>query len=418
MQRTRLTAAEWKLVLVLGLINFTHILDFIIIMPLGPAWMKRLDILPSQFGMIIGIYGFAAFLAGILAAPILDRFDRKSVLLLLYAVFIVSTAACGIAPNYALVLVSRAIAGASGGVLAGLILTILGDTFEYSRRGTAMGVVMSSFAIASILGVPIGLILADEFNPAAPFLVLAAFSIFVMIAAWRIIPTLRGHMEKEDRNQVTILELLAVPANQIAYLFSFVLVLGSFTVVPYIAMYAQMNLGMDQRSVKWVYIVGGVATLFSMNLMGRLSDRFGKLVIYQSMAFCSLLMVIVVTNFQSSSVPVIVAVCTLFMVATSGRVVPAQAMLTNVVSPQHRGAFMSVNTAIQSLANGIASFIGGYLLHKNEVTGHLEGYSNAGIVAVVCALMSMVLAVYLSKRSTAHLPVVAPIPELAEASAT
>ena len=379
---------EWRLIYLLFAIQFTHILDFVIMMPLGPQFIHDLQIGPNRFGTLVSVYGFAAALGSLLAATMLDQFDRKKSLLFLYGGFTISTLFCGLAPTYELLLVARSAAGAFGGVVGVAIMAIIGDVFADYRRGTATGAVMSAFAVSSVAGVPLGLLLAETFGLWAPFVFLAGLSAIIFVFGLKLLPTFRGHILDGPRQlHHSFWAIVKHPNHRRAYLFSLVLVLGSFTVIPYIATYMVQNTGRSKEDVKWVYLVGGLCTLVSMNLIGRMSDRYGKLIIFRVTAFLSLLMCLWITNLPTSSLFVSILVGSLFMVTTSGRIVPAQAMMIGSASPQIRGAFLGINTALQHFAMGAASLIGGLLLSESD--GKLEGYPLVGAIAAGCALIAL-----------------------------
>ena len=179
------------ILLLLAAIQFTNILDFVIIMPIAPWAQVRYGITPAQFGHVVAAYGFASFVGSILAAKFLDRFGRKTALLTLYLGFSISTLLCGLAPTYETLVAARALTGLFGGVVGAALMAIIGDVFADYRRGTAMGVVMSSFALASIIGLPIGLLLVEFFGTGAPFIALAVASSVVWLGVFRIMPACR-----------------------------------------------------------------------------------------------------------------------------------------------------------------------------------------------------------------------------------
>src|SRR5436190_7744004 len=189
-----ITRSEWGLILVLVAVQFTHMVDFVIIMPLGKRLMHELSLREAQFAQIVSAYAWAAGIMSLLATFVMDRFDRKTVLLTMYAGFALSTMFCGLASDYVWLLVSRTLAGGFGGTAAVALSSIIGDVFPPEKRGRASGAVMSSFAVASIAGLPAGLMLAEYFGRGAPFLVLAALAGLVWLMAWLRLPPIRGHL--------------------------------------------------------------------------------------------------------------------------------------------------------------------------------------------------------------------------------
>ncbi len=212
---------ERLLLLSLAAIQFTTVVDFIIIMPLGPQYMRVFSITPGQFGLIVSAYAISAGISGIAAGFFLDRFDRKRALLGLYSGFTLATLFCAVAQTYPLLVAARALAGAFGGVTGALILAIVGDVVPEHRRGAAMGLVMSAFSIANICGVPLGLVLASHFNWHVPFFALAGLSIIVLAVMVRVMPSLRTHLLhlRDEPPTTRMLAILSGGNHQKAFLF-------------------------------------------------------------------------------------------------------------------------------------------------------------------------------------------------------
>jgi predicted MFS family arabinose efflux permease len=387
---TGLTGREWLLLLVLSAVQFTHILDFVIVMPLGPQFKSDLNLNDQWFGFLVSAYAFSAALAGLLAAWFIDRFDRKTALLGLYAGFTVGTLCCGAAPNYPLLLAARALTGAFGGVVAACILAIVGDAFPGVRRGRAMGAIMSSFSVASIAGVPAGLYLANLVNWRAPFLALAGLSAAVSVLVGLTLPPMRGHLAR-GRTVSNLWGIFLEPAHLRAYLLMTAIVFSTFMIVPYLASYLVANTGRTNEELPYVYLGGGLATLVTMTFFGWLSDRLGKLLMFRTLAFFTLMTILLVTNLPSVALATVLTVCTLFMVTTSGRMVPAMALITASAAPLNRGGFLSVNASVQQTAMGLASALGGLMLGQG-VHGEITGFPLVGGLACAATLASIWLA--------------------------
>ncbi len=276
-----LTRAEWLLLLALAAVQFTHIIDFVIMMPLGPQFKKDLQLSDQWFGFLVSAYAFSAALAGLLAAWFIDRFDRKTSLLWLYGGFTMGTLCCAAAPTYPLLLAARAVTGAFGGVVAASILAIIGDAFPGARRGRAMGAIMSSFSVASIAGVPAGLYLANLMGWRAPFAVLAGLSAAVLVLVRFVLPPMRGHLVR-GRPSANVWAVFVQPTHLRAYLLMTALVMSTFMIVPYLASYLVSNAGRSERELPYVYLCGGLCTLVTMTLFGTLSDRLGKLPVFRA----------------------------------------------------------------------------------------------------------------------------------------
>jgi predicted MFS family arabinose efflux permease len=392
-----MTSSEWLLLLVLAAVQFTHIVDFMIMMPLGPRFKETLNIGPGPFSHLVAAYTISAGLASLLAARFLDRFDRKRALLVLYTGFGVGTLLCGIAPNYELLLAARTVAGAFGGVAAATVLAIVGDAFADKRRGTAMGVIMSAFSVASIVGVPVGLMLATYYESwHAPFFALGAVSLGFLVMAAFALPPLRGHLGGRSHPSFReTWQVLVEPNHVRAFLLMLSLVVSSFTVVPFIATYLQYNVGIQKTEVPFVYLVGGLTTLFTLRYIGIWSDLSGKLFVFRILALLTLVPLLALTNLPHGfPLWAVLLVTALLFVVTSGRMVPATALITNSAAPRVRGSFMSLNSAVQHFGSGFAVWLGGLMLGQatEEGSSPLEGYWVVGLLAATAALASVALA--------------------------
>jgi predicted MFS family arabinose efflux permease len=386
----RLSGREWGLLLVLAAIQFTNIIDFMIVMPLGPQFMRELHLSPAEFSWMVAAYGFSAAVTGLLAAWFIDHFDRKRALLVLYAGFTISTVLCAAAPNFAALLLARTVAGGFGGVAGSTVLAIVGDAFPDIRRGRATGVVMSAFSLASIFGVPAGLWLAHLSGWRAPFAYLGGLCVVILLCSTVLLPAMRSHMMNRFEKR-SALGILFDSDHQRAYVLMIALVLGTFTVVPYIASYLVANCGRDESELPYVYLCGGLATLVSLQFVGRLSDRFGKLPLFRILALVTLVPLLWVTHLPKVSLTVALTATTFFMVASSGRMVPAMALMTACVRPASRGSFMSINASLQQLAAGLASLLTGAILVKAD-DGSLSGFGTVGLLAASAMLLSIWLA--------------------------
>jgi DHA1 family inner membrane transport protein len=389
----RITRAEWGLILVLVAVQFTHMVDFVIIMPLGGRLMRELDLSPAQFAHIVSAYAWAAGLASLLAAAVMDRFDRRATLLVMYAGFTASTLYCGFADTFAELLAGRALAGAFGGTAAVALVAVIGDAFVPEKRGRASGALVSAFAVASIAGLPAGLMLADHFDRSgAPFVALAGLSAAVWVLAWAKLPPVRGHLTADRPNRWR--ELAAVVRHRdhlAAFAFSFALVISTFCVASFIGPYLTATNGWTERELSSIYFVAGLCTLFGTLAVGRLADRVPRLPLFRALALVTLGLAIAVTNLPACPLWVAVLLMSAFMVFAAGRMVPVQALLLGVAVPQSRGAFMSVNTAVQHLSTGVAPAVAGALVRVNA-DGTMSGYPLVGIVAVAFGALALVLA--------------------------
>ena len=386
-------SAERSLILILAAVQFTHIMDFMVMMPLGPQLMRVMLISPQQFGLLVSVYTLTAALAALAVAFYTDRFDRRKTLLLLYAGFAISTLLCGIAPDYSSLLAARAVAGAFGGVAGATVHSIIGDTIPEQRRGAATGMIMSAFALSSIIGVPIGLVLAAHYSWRAPFLFLAVVSVLVLVLIWKILPPLRSHLVEgvAHRPLAQMKDVLSGANHLRAFAFMFVLMFAGFSVIPFISPYMVANVGLKETDLPYLYLFGGLATVFSSRYIGQLADRHGKRQMFTLIGLISIAPLLITTNLPPVPVPVAIMASVIFMVFVSGRFVPAMALVNSSVEPRLRGGFMSINSAIQQLGLGSASFLAGSLI-GHAADGSLTRYWLVGFIAVGATLLAIALA--------------------------
>lgn len=385
---------ERLLVFVLASIQFTHMMDFVVMMPLGPQLMRALHIGPGEFALLVSVYTLAAGCATLLAGFYVDRFDRRTTLLVLYAGFSLATLLCALAQDYHALLIARAAAGIIGGVIGATIHAILGDVIPDQRRGAATGVVMSAFSVAAVTGVPAGLWLASVFDWHAPFFLLAAISLLILGGAVRFVPVLRGHVQHSPAAAHPLRQAHAVFADdnhRRAFCLAASLDLGGFLVVPFIGTYMVANVGLKEHELAYLYLFGGLATVFTSRLIGRLSDRYGKRETFSTVILIAIAPLLLLTHLPP--VPLWVAVCTTvaFMVFFSGRFVPAMALINAAAQPRLRGSFLSFNAAIQQFCLSIAALIGGMIIGITE-TGALANFGSAGFLCAAIALLSIALA--------------------------
>ena len=390
MSSTLSPRAERLFLLTLAGIHFSHILDFMIMMPLGPILMRTFGIGTHEFGLLVASYSFSAAASGVLASTFVDRFERKRLMLTIYALFGLATLACGLAPNYAMLLVARGLAGAFGGVMSAMVQTLIGDAIPYARRAKATGLVATAFSLSTVAGVPFSLWLANLLNWRAPFMVIAILSVGFILVGIRILPEFRQHLDKEERGHLLSASFAVLgDANHLrALLFSALLIFSGFTVIPYITVYAVSNVAIAQESIPIIYLAGGAATLFTARFIGHTADKRGKVEIYRALALATVLPLLLVTHL--GVVPLWLWVCctTIFFVLVSGRMIPAMAIITSAAQPNLRGTFMSLNGTVQSLAMGLATTLAGFITSL-DASGKIIGYSHVGYVAVAANLVAV-----------------------------
>lgn len=384
---------EWAVLLALAGVQISHILDFMILMPLGPQFMRMFDIGPTKFGLLVSVYTFSAAAIGFAAAFFIDRFDRKKALLILYACFGATTLLAASSDSYAMLLAARAMAGAFGGVLSAIVFAIVGDLIPEGRRGSALGLVMSSFSIAATAGVPISLYLANHFTWRAPYFFLAGLCITIWCGVLWLLPRMRKHLRaaRERHPLAQAVEVFREPNLRRTFLFSAMLFFSGFAVIPFISPYMVANVGVAESQLPLLYLVGGTLTLIVVRLVGRLTDLHGKQRMFALVACGSALAILNLTLLPRVPIYVAIASSAFLMCMMSGRFVPAMVLISASVTPRLRGSFMSFNSSIQQFASGTASF-GASLLIGRNAAGELTHYGTVGILAVTATLASIYLA--------------------------
>ena len=383
---------RWLLFTLAG-IQFTHILDFMIMMPLGPQFTALFGISNAQFGLLVSAYTLSAGLSGLMAATYIDRFSRKQLLLTMYTLFGLATLACGLAPDYLGLMLARVAAGLFGGVLSALSQTIVADVVPFERRGRAMSVVMTSFSVSTVAGVPLGLFLAAHLSWHAPFFGIALLVGLLALGAWQTLPRLDAHLHHPERVSVWrgIGQVLAEANHLKAFGVSGLMMFAGFTVIPYITIYLQFNAGMTTAEVPWIYLCGGVATLLSARYFGRLTDRVGKVRVFQRLALAVAVPLMATTLSQGLPLWGLLAISTLLFTVMSGRMIPGMAMISSAVEPRLRGTFMTLNSAVQSASMGLAALVAGLIIGR-DAQGQLTLYWVAGLIGVLASLLSAWLA--------------------------
>ncbi len=399
MSSVRTPQQERFFLLALAGIQFTHILDFMIMMPLGPEFIRVLNINTHQFGLLLSSYTFAAAAAGVFATYYIDRFERRQLLLSLYACFIIATLACGFAPNYHTLFIARAFAGAFGGILGSLVQTIVADSIPFERRGKALGTVMAAFSVSTVAGVPLSLFLANHITFLgwrAPFIFIALVSVLILYLAYRNIPKILGHLDHvhEGSRFKQIYDVAIAHQHLRAFVFMGLVMMTGFAVIPYIALYLTSNVGIDNSYISLIYLCGGIATLMSSRYIGHMADKYGKVKVFKVLAIISLVPLLVTTNLGPVPLWVVLINSTSFFILISGRMIPAMAMVSQVVEARIRGTFMSLIGSVQMLASGIASVVAGAIVTIGA-DGKMQHYNLVGYGAVICGLLTFWLVGYI-----------------------
>ena len=381
--------SEKRLLLLLAAVQFTHIMDFMIMMPLGPQLMRELGISTQQFGGLISSFAITAGVVGLAVAPFTDRFDRRKLLLFCYAGFTLGTLACGLSNNAETLWVARAVCGAFGGVSGATIMAIVADVVPPERRARGMGIIMTAFSAAAALGVPFGLKIAQWWKWEAPFLVVATVAAVVWVGLFCILPPVRGHLTGEKHTSgKDFLKLLSNGNAWKGLALMVAMIFGHFTIIPYLSPYLVGNVKLPEHSLFLVYLTGGLVTIFTGPLIGRLADRYGRFQVYVFLIAGACTVIRLLTS--SGPLPVwhTLLLAAFFFTFASGRFVPGQAVISMAVPSTRRGAYMSLVACSRDLSSGLTTYVGGLIVAQGT-DGRLLHFDRLGWLAIGASLVSL-----------------------------
>jgi predicted MFS family arabinose efflux permease len=396
--RLKFSGYQMFVVALLAFLQFSIILNFMIISPLGAVIMPDLSIDPQRFGEIVSAYAFSASVSGFLAASFADRFDRKRFLLFFYSGFIAGTALCALAPNYPLLLVARIVTGLFGGVIASIVLSITTDLFPLQMRGRVMGLIQTAFSASQVLGIPAGLYIANLWNWHAAFLVITLIAIPVgLIIAFYMRPV-TGHLALKQNESLWrhLTDTVLMPQYATSFAATALLSTGGFMLLPFASAYTVNNLGIPLTDLPTVYLVSGMFTIFAGPLIGRAADAFGKFRIFMFGSTLSIVMVLVYTNLPPVPLATVIVINVLTFVGVFSRMIPSQALISAIPEVGKRGSFNAVSASLQQLSGGIASIIAGIVLVQGPA-GEIKHFDDLGYIVVATTLVSLGLMHYIQK---------------------
>ena len=386
------------LVALLAVVQFTIIIDFMIMSPLGAIMMPALHISAAQFGVAVSAYAFSAGVSGIMAAGFADRFDRKRLLLFFYGGFTLGTALCAVAPNYHVLLLGRVVTGLFGGVIGSIVIAIVTDLFSLQLRGRVMGFVQTAFAASQVLGIPTGLFLANHWNWHVAFGALVGLSIAGMAAVLFLMQPVNGHLLlKQDKNAFRhLIATIEHPRYWLAFSVTTLLATGGYMLMPFGSAYTVHNLGIDIVQLPTIYLVSGLFSILIGPLVGRASDAFGK---YPTFAFgsaMSIIMVLIYTHLGQVSLTVAILVNVLMFVGIFSRMIPSQALISAIPEPAQRGSFSAIGASLQQLSGGLGSVLAAALIAENA-DGSLRHFDRLGLVVVTTAVISLIVMYFVQR---------------------
>lgn len=387
------------IIAILAILQFTLILDFMVLSPLGAILMKELSLQPKQFGLVVSAYAFSAGASGLLAAGFADRFDRKKLLLFFYVGFVFGTTLCAIADSYEFLLIARIVTGIFGGVIGSISFAIISDLFKLELRGRVMGFVQMAFSASQILGLPIGLYLANAFGWHSPFWMIVGFSIIVGIAIVVYMQPITEHLNvQNDRNPFEHLwKTLSKPDYLRAFLATILLATGGFMLMPFGSAFSINNLKIDIKDLPMLYLVTGIFTITFGPLSGKLSDKLGKYKVFFVGSIITVIMVLIYTNLGQTPLWLVVIVNVLMFAGITARMISASSLMTAVPQMQDRGAFMSINSSIQQISGGVAAALAGVIVSEGS-DGTMQNYPFLGIVVVASMLITIGMMYILNRQ--------------------
>lgn len=387
------------IIAILAILQFTLILDFMVLSPLGAILMKELSLQPNQFGLVVSAYAFSAGASGLLAAGFADRFDRKKLLLFFYVGFIFGTTLCAIADSYEFLLIARIVTGIFGGVIGSISFAIISDLFKLEMRGRVMGFVQMAFSASQILGLPIGLYLANAFGWHSPFWMIVGFSIIVGIAIVAYMQPITEHLKvQNDRNPFEHLwKTLSKPDYLRAFLATILLATGGFMLMPFGSAFSINNLKIDIKDLPMLYLVTGIFTITFGPLSGKLSDKLGKYKVFFIGSIITVIMVLIYTNLGPTPLWLVVIVNVLMFAGITARMISASSLMTAVPQMKDRGAFMSINSSIQQISGGAAAALAGVIVSEGS-DGTMQNYPFLGIVVVASMIITIGMMYILNRQ--------------------
>lgn len=392
MSENKFTFDQKVLIALLTAVQFTVVLDFVVLAPLGAQLMRELSINATQFSLVVSAYAISAGASGFLLAGVSDRFDRKKLLLWMYTGFIFGTFLCAIAHNFHFLMIARVVAGFFGGVMSGISFAIVTDVFQFKVRSTVMSYIQMAFSASQILGIPIGLFIAQKWSWNIPFLIIGIFGILNAIAVWKWVKPVTGHLGKiKDQSMFgNIFAVLKTPRYLFAFLTTFFLATGGFMLMPFSSPFLVYNVGIDEAHLSYIFLYAGIGTFIFTPIFGRLSDKYGKFKIFAIGSFFAAILIHFYTALDTEPLFIVASLYTVLMIAVSSRMSAAPALISAIPAPEQRGAFMNINSSIQQISGGIATLIAGKILIQNS-NGSLQNFTTIGYLTMftlsACVLM-------------------------------
>ncbi len=401
------TAYEKFVIAILALLQFTVILDFMVLSPLGAILMPELGISTSQFGLVVSAYAFSAGASGLCAAGFADKFDRKKMLIFFYAGFVCGTVLCGIATSYQSLLYARIVTGIFGGVVGSISFAIITDIFKMEVRGRVMGFVQMAFAASQVLGIPIGLHLATHLNWHAPFLMIAAVAMLIGIAIFLKLEPVTAHLQ-ESRDKNAFIHLWHTASNTF-YIRGFgatmLLATGGFMIMPFSSAFLVNNVLIPETRLSIIFFITGIFSIITGPILGKLADKYGKYQLFVFGSIISMLMVLIYTHLGPNPIGVVVLTNVVLFIGISSRMISSSALISGVPEAKDRGAYMGINSSIQQVSGGVAAFVAGLIVYQPAKNAPLQHFDTIGYVTTGTMLITMLMMYFIDRQVSKKLHV-------------
>ncbi len=381
----KLTSYQILVIVLLSLTQFTVVLDFMVMSPLGDKLMKAMQLSTQQFGVAVFSYAFSAGISGFLTAGFADSFDRKKLLLFFYIGFIIGTVFCGLANTYPLLIAARVFTGLFGGVIGSISMAIVSDLFSLEQRGRVMGFMQMGFGASQVLGIPISLFIANRWGWQSPFFMIVILASIIWLVITIKLKPITKHLEVKNKDNALkhLWHTISQKNYRIGFLATALMSLGGFMIMPWGSVYAINNLGVTEEQLPVLFMISGVATLFIMPIIGKLSDKIDKLTLFIFASAWMIVVVLIYANLVPVPFWIVVLLNVLMMMGVMARMIPSVALVSALPELHDRGAFMSINSSLQQLSGGIAAAIGGMIVVQKDNFSPIEHYDSLALVVAV-----------------------------------
>ena len=380
---TPLTSYQMFLIVVFIFILFTIVVDYMTMPTLSAILLPELQITTKQFGLVVSAYAFSAGISALLATGFADSFDRKKLLLVYYAGFLLGIVLCATSNSLMALIVARVVTGTFGGVVAAICFAIVADLFQSDQRGRAMGYIQIAFAASLVAGLPLALYLATNFHWHLTYWIFFIFGLLILFILFFKVNPINAHLNIPEKDKL-LQHSVSIVRNRdywLVFLNNIFLVLGDAIFMTFGSAYSTNNLGVSLEDLPLLYGIGGLATIIFSPVIGQLSDRYGKLKMFIVGTVLTITLVAVYSNLGSAPFWLVVLLHTLLFLGINARMIASTALATIVPDQTDRGAFMALDSSFQQVAGGIAATAAGWIVYQAS-DGMIHGYPSLGWVVI------------------------------------